>query len=135
MDSNFERAFAYSVPFYLYLPQNLRDGLYYDKNRVGSHKDIFPTLYALSLSEVKYLSLGGRDMLAKPKDTKKEFGFNARVWIDENGVYSGDRAYYFKHQDSLKNTEESFEPSAYHKNFAKAYKELNSYQLIERLGT
>ena len=135
MDSNFERAFAYSVPFYLYLPQNLRDGLYYDKNRVGSHKDIFPTLYALSLSEVKYLSLGGRDMLAKPKDTKKEFGFNALVWIDENGVYSGDRAYYFKHQDSLKNTEESFEPSAYHKNFAKAYKELNLYQLIERLGT
>ncbi|WP_370522479.1 hypothetical protein [Helicobacter winghamensis] len=38
-------------------------------------KDIFPTLYALSLSGVKYLSLGGRDMLAKPKDVKKEFGF------------------------------------------------------------
>lgn len=41
MDSSFDRAFACSVPFYLYLPQNLRDGLYYDKNRVGSHKDIF----------------------------------------------------------------------------------------------
>lgn len=71
MDSNFERAFAYSVPFYLYLPQNLRDELYYDKNRVGSHKDIFPTLYALSLSGVKYLSLGGRDMPAKPKGVKR----------------------------------------------------------------
>lgn len=98
-------------------------------------KDIFPTLYALSLSGVKYLSLGGRDMLAKPKGVKKEFGFNALVWMDKNGVYSNDRAYYFKHQDSLKNTEESFKPSEYHKNFAKAYKQLDLYQLIEHLGT
>lgn len=74
-------------------------------------------------------------MPAKPKDVKKEFGFNALVWIDKNGVYSNDRAYYFQNHNTLKNTEEGFKPSEYHKNFAKAYKQLDLYQLIERLGT
>ncbi|MEB2817227.1 LTA synthase family protein [Campylobacter upsaliensis] len=133
MDSNTHKAFAYSVPFYLYLPQHLRHNLYYDKNRVGSHKDIFPTLYHLSLSQTQYLGLGGRNMLAKAKDAKKEFGFNELVWIDENGVYSGDKGYCFENNVSLKNTNESFEPSLYHKNFSQNYKKLYSYQLSKRL--
>ncbi|TEY08815.1 LTA synthase family protein, partial [Campylobacter sp. US18a] len=89
MDLNSQKAFAYSVPFYLYIPKDLQDNIYYDKDRIGSHKDIFPTLYALSLSNVKYLSVGGRNMLARPSDEKLEFGINDAVWIDKNGVYSG----------------------------------------------
>lgn len=95
MDLNSQKAFAYSVPFYLYIPKDLQDNIYYDKDRVGSHKDIFPTLYALSLNNVKYLSVGRRNMLARPSDEKLEFGINDAVWIDKKGIYSGGKGVLF----------------------------------------
>lgn len=134
MDLNSQKAFAYSVPFYIYIPKDLQDNVYYDKDRVGSHKDIFPTLYALSLNNVKYLSVGGRNMLARPSDEKFEFGINDAVWIDKNGVYSGAKGYYFENNNTLKDTNHAFELDEYHKNFAQFYKELNLYQLSQRLG-
>lgn len=130
---NSQKAFAYSVPFYLYTPKKLQNNIYYDKNRIGSHKDIFPTLYNITLSEVKYLSLGGRNMLAPIENEKLEFGFNSVVWIDEKGVYSNDKGYYFENNSTLKDTNEAFELDDYHKNFAKLYQELNFYQLAKRL--
>lgn len=66
IDFNQEKAFEFSVPFYLYVSKNLQHNIYYDKNRIGSHKDIFPTLYSLSLSKTEYLSMGGKNMLGVP---------------------------------------------------------------------
>ncbi|TKX33126.1 LTA synthase family protein [Campylobacter aviculae] len=134
IDLNSQKAFAYSVPFYLYVPKILQNDIYYDKNRLGSHKDIFPTLYALSLSNVHYLSLGGRNMLAKPKDEKLEFAFNDVVWADKNGVYIGDKGYFFENNHTLKDNNKAFKLDEYHKNFAQFYNELNFYQLGQRLG-
>ncbi|WP_318529899.1 LTA synthase family protein [Campylobacter sp. FU_520] len=133
MDIKSQKAFAYSVPFYLYLPKYLKNDIYYDKNRVGSHKDIFPTLYNLTLSNTKYLSLGGRNMLAPIKNEKLEFGFNELVWIDQNGVYDGNNGYYFENNTSIKDTNKAFELDLYHKNFSKKYKELFQKQLNYRL--
>ncbi|EAH7031055.1 LTA synthase family protein [Campylobacter lari] len=133
MDIKSQKAFAYSVPFYLYLPKSLKNDIYYDKNRVGSHKDIFPTLYNLTLSNTKYLSLGGRNMLAPVKNEKLEFGFNELVWIDQNGVYDGNSGYYFENNTSIKDTNKAFELDLYHKNFSKKYKELFQKQLNYRL--
>ncbi|EHD2940821.1 sulfatase-like hydrolase/transferase [Campylobacter coli] len=134
IDLNSQKAFAYSVPFYLYIPRVLQNNIYYDKDRIGSHKDIFPTLYALSLSNVKYLSVGGRNMLAEPSDEKLEFGINGVVWIDKKGVYSSTKGYYFENNTTLKDTNQAFDLDEYHKNFAKLYRELSLYQLAERLG-
>lgn len=134
IDLNSQKAFAYSVPFYLYIPRVLQNNIYYDKDRIGSHKDIFPTLYALSLSNVKYLSVGGRNMLAEPSDEKLEFGINDVVWIDKKGVYSGTKGYYFENNTTLKDTNQAFDLDEYHKNFAVLYRELSLYQLAERLG-
>lgn len=134
MDLNSQKAFAYSVPFYLYIPKDLQDDIYYDKDRVGSHKDIFPTLYALSLNNVKYLSVGGRNMLARPSDEKLEFGINDAVWIDKKGIYSGGKGYYFESNDTLKDMNKAFNLDVYTKDFDKFYRELNLYQLAERLG-
>lgn len=133
MDINSQKAFAYSVPFYLYLPKYLKNDIYYDKNRVGSHKDIFPTLYNLTLNSTKYLSLGGRNMLAPIKNQKLEFGFNEVVWIDQDGVYDGNKGYYFENNASIKDTNKAFELDLYHKNFSKIYKELFQKQLSYRL--
>ncbi|MCR8706710.1 LTA synthase family protein [Campylobacter sp. W0066.2] len=129
MDIKSQKAFAYSVPFSKYL----KNDIYYDKSRVGSHKDIFPTLYNLTLSDTKYLSLGGRNMLAPIKNEKLEFGFNELVWIDQNGVYDGNNGYYFENNTSIKYTNKAFELDLYHKKFSKNYKELFQKQLNYRL--
>ncbi|MBD3839671.1 MAG: LTA synthase family protein [Epsilonproteobacteria bacterium] len=46
------------IPFYIYLPEYLKPKTSIDTTIAGSHKDIFPTLYNLTLSDVKYTSIG-----------------------------------------------------------------------------
>lgn len=136
IDFEKEKAFAYSVPFYLYVPKNYQNNLYYDKYRLASHKDIFPTLYELSLSEAAYYSLGGRNLLAAPSDEKLEFAFNEVVWADKLGIYplSSTKGYFYENNTTLKNTNEAFDLDDYHKNFANSYRSLMFYQLDLRLN-
>lgn len=78
---------AYSVPFYLYIPKDIlaSTSYRYDALRVGSHRDIFPTLYAFSLSEREYTSLGGRNLLAQ-EDIAQAVAFNDNVLLTPQGV-------------------------------------------------
>ncbi|QOL16244.1 LTA synthase family protein [Dickeya dianthicola] len=77
-----------AVPFYLYVPKTIlaQTTWRFDSLRPGSHKDIFPTLYAYSLSDTPYYALGGRNMLAEQDDATRAFGYNQVLWIDEQGV-------------------------------------------------
>lgn len=52
----------YGVPFYLHLPPAYVAGGEFHAERIGSHRDMFPTLYHHSLSEACYL-VAGHDML------------------------------------------------------------------------
>ncbi|HEF3545206.1 TPA: LTA synthase family protein, partial [Campylobacter upsaliensis] len=115
---------------------NYQNNLYYDKYRLASHKDIFPTLYELSLSEAAYYSLGGRNLLAAPSDEKLEFAFNEVVWADKLGIYplSSTKGYFYENNTTLKNTNEAFDLDDYHKNFANSYRSLMFYQLDLRLN-
>ncbi|MCK3657707.1 sulfatase [Pasteurellaceae bacterium Pebbles2] len=81
---------ANSVPFILHIPNELQNKLHieYDKNIVGSHKDIMPTLYSLSLSNTEYWNLGGRNLLTKNNHKAYNFAYNERVWADNTGVVS-----------------------------------------------
>ncbi|WP_236845775.1 LTA synthase family protein [Campylobacter devanensis] len=135
-DHKNESAFGISVPFYLYIPQNLQNNIYYDKDRIGSHKDIFPTLYNLSLNNTKYLSIGGRDMLSKPSDTKMEFAMHINVWADNDGIYpiSSTKGYRYQNSNTLKNSNDSFELNESKAQFHKLYEEFSYYQLAWRLG-
>ncbi|QWA12996.1 LTA synthase family protein [Sodalis ligni] len=78
-----------AVPFYLYIPKIILDNSpwRYDPSRIGSHKDIMPTLYAYSLSDTPYQALGGRNMLAPVDDGSRAFGYNVDLWVDDRGVY------------------------------------------------
>lgn len=49
-----DKALNHAVPLYLYVSQDYAHHIHYDSTRVGSHKDIFPTLYELSLSNIQY---------------------------------------------------------------------------------
>lgn len=82
-------ALDHSVPFYLYIPTHIARNLEFDPDTLGSHKDIFPTLYALSLQEYTFLSLGGRNLFEahKPENAHFNFAYNDAVWIDEEGIY------------------------------------------------
>ena len=137
IDESKERAFAYSVPFYVFVPQKYRANLHYDKNRIGSHKDIFPTLYALSGSkEARYFSVGGRDMFAKPRDKRLEFGINESVFIDESGIYplGSKQGFSYKSKDSLLNNSAGFDADSKHAEFIDKYNKLNDLQLRARVN-
>lgn len=77
----------HAVPFYLYVPKKIQQQVpnEYDSKRVGSHKDIFPTLYAFSLSQANYYSLGGYNLLGTEQVTR--FGYNPEMTLTEEGIY------------------------------------------------
>lgn len=84
-------ALARAVPFYLYVPPGYRGQSTYDPSRPGSHKDILPTLYHLSLPDTPYFR-SGCDLLAARPDPQWCFGFNnPRLVITRDGAYQRDR--------------------------------------------
>jgi len=70
----------HTVPFYLYIPKKYQIEKI-DMNRLGSHEDIFPTLYNLSLSNTEYISFG-EDLFSK----NQSFAINNDVSAGEEGV-------------------------------------------------
>jgi phosphoglycerol transferase MdoB-like AlkP superfamily enzyme len=48
----------YSVPLYMYLPDNLRDKVYYDSFRYGGHHDIIPTVASMTIAGATYFNTG-----------------------------------------------------------------------------
>ncbi len=106
-----EFAISYAVPFYLYVPDEIlqRVPFNYDDQRIGSHKDIFPTLYHFSLADASYISLGGENMLS-PKPIKN-FAFNSHRSATQSGSYSvrQPKKLYPWAEDGLHNLEQSIE--------------------------
>lgn len=78
---------AYAVPFYFYAPEILQQHVThkYDANRIGSHRDIFPTLYAWSLSDADYYNLGGENLLS-PDPTPGHYGVHSELLFSDHGV-------------------------------------------------
>jgi phosphoglycerol transferase MdoB-like AlkP superfamily enzyme len=67
----------YAVPFYLYLPEYLRDPAI-NPNNYGSHKDIAPTLYELTLSNATYVSFG------------HSFAKQSQIAVNSKGIFAKD---------------------------------------------
>jgi phosphoglycerol transferase MdoB-like AlkP superfamily enzyme len=130
-DHNFWSVFDYSseryldldgVPFYLYIPRALRPADI-DTGAFGSHLDIMPTLYNLSLSNREYASLGV-DML-NPKAGHLAFnadglvmsGAGALRYLVENNTIS-----YYDWDRSNGMTLKSAPPDAKHDEMLKHFK-------------
>lgn len=80
-----------AVPFYLYVPQAYRTRSVFDPARAGSHKDIMPTLYQLSLPDTPFFR-SGCDLLAAQPDPVWCFGINdPNVTITQEGAYRRNR--------------------------------------------
>lgn len=89
IDKKEEFGLTYGVPFYLYVPQSILANTphHFDPNRIGSHRDIFPTLYHFSLSHSEYVTLGGENLLST--EPIQNFGYNASRVITTDGAYGG----------------------------------------------
>lgn len=71
----------YAVPFFISAPEKyLPDSI--DEKKFGSHEDIFPSLYRLSLSEASYVKLG-EDLFSEKSDSINGSGIVA----NESGAY------------------------------------------------
>ncbi|HHF7374764.1 LTA synthase family protein [Legionella bozemanae] len=92
----------FTVPFYLHIPQEYRINIKYDPKRIGSHKDIFPTLYELSLSEASYLNAGNNLLSLTPVDL--EFGYNVSAIMFPEGIalFQNNHYVFYPWQDSSK---------------------------------
>ncbi|MGY3927970.1 LTA synthase family protein [Aeromonas simiae] len=127
-----EQVLDHAVPFYLYVPEPIRQqvALRFEPNRVGSHKDIFPTLYAFSLSGAAYHTLGGRNLLAERDDPSRAFGYNEEIWIDERGatpLVGGKSRYPWKQALYLEERAEPIETTTIQR--VQAYPQLLRWQI------
>tara|TARA_B100001971_G_scaffold215182_1_gene259221 strand:- start:165689 stop:167749 length:2061 start_codon:yes stop_codon:yes gene_type:complete len=90
-----EKLTMHSVPFYLYLPERLRPESY-DPEKLGSHEDIFATIYPRVLSNAKYTTFGV-DLFSD----EKSFALNSKIFASDEGMYYGETAYVW---DSMPKT-------------------------------
>ena len=133
-----DKAIAYAVPFYIYVPQDYAKAIHYDSTRIGSHKDIFPTLYELSLSHTQYMSVGGRNILATQDKAPYAFGYNQAAWIDKKGIYPINEAVGYMWGDSQKgfgllSSDTQIALSPQKKAFGSSLNELFAYAIAWRI--
>lgn len=83
-----------AVPFFVHIPAELRKQLAidFDAQQLGSHKDIMPTLYHLSLSDARYWHGGGQPLLMRGRPSHCEplfegnFAYNETLFATEKYV-------------------------------------------------
>jgi phosphoglycerol transferase MdoB-like AlkP superfamily enzyme len=77
------------IPFYMYLPESIKPKVPIDTTTPSSHKDIFPTLYNLTLSDKSFTAIG-TDLLNK---NILHCGFNDDgVIMTKNGAFKDGKA-------------------------------------------
>ena len=65
------------VPLYMYVPEKYKPQTTINTSRFASHKDIFPTIFNLALSNSRYFSIGNNLLDTSSKDENtKYFGMN-----------------------------------------------------------
>ena len=104
--------------------------------RVGSHKDIMPTLYSMSLSGAAYFTVGGRNMLAVQDDPARAFGYNIRLYMNNDGACAiGDDfsdTWHVWDEGALRPDSEAIPPSIAEK--ISKYEKLYRWQINARIG-
>lgn len=92
----------YSIPLIIYVPEKYRPKQKVNTEKFGSHKDIFPTIFNLSLSNTKYLNTGENLLSNEKIDSYGIYNFS--LAMDSIGCVSFQRTplYYKWENDSTK---------------------------------
>ncbi|MDR2400092.1 MAG: LTA synthase family protein [Deferribacteraceae bacterium] len=120
-----EAVLSWAVPFYLYIPDEYREYAYFDPLTAASHKDIWATLYNITLKDTEYYSLGC-DLLAEDKDKPFCFGYFPGTVFDSSGTYA------YKSGEFREWTGETTLSAAMEMTDAE-HKRFKRYQLFEKL--
>ncbi|RXJ90574.1 phosphoglycerol transferase [Arcobacter sp. CECT 8983] len=86
-----------NIPLYFYLPKKLKNKLNIDTKVAGSHKDIFPTLYNLTLNNQDHISIG-KDLF---DSTLTHYGFNGALVVNSNKEAKKFKSLSIKNEPSL----------------------------------
>lgn len=81
-NSKIKEEYNHIVPFFLCIPEKYKKDLHINKNRYGSHKDIFPTLFNISLSNSTYFSLGN-NLFDATKPDSLFYGINDHYYFGD----------------------------------------------------
>ncbi len=125
-----------AVPFLAYIPKKYLKRISIKGLKTGSHKDIFPTLYNLALSEAKYV-YGGENLF----EAKDNFGLaiNGLEIFPQGGAMLSSPPVYFKwgKNKTLEILKDSSKIPYYQKEIrkAKAYKASMEYLIQKELQT
>jgi phosphoglycerol transferase MdoB-like AlkP superfamily enzyme len=94
----------FTVPFIIFVPDKYKAQFEIDQTRFGSHKDIFPTLFNVALSNATYLKTGN-NLLSSPSDSAYFFGVNCyNFGISCEGCVLVKDNLYFEWADSSNKT-------------------------------
>ncbi|QBM17697.1 hypothetical protein MARI_18180 [Marinobacter sp. JH2] len=131
-----EYSLTYAVPFLLHVPNLILENAphTYDPMRIGSHRDIFPTLYHFSLSNQDYITLGGENLLSS--DGVSNVGFNLKRSINEHGAFSNDKSglfYPWQKENPLFNQPQPEEKRPFDAGWAEEYHRLMDYYLRSQI--
>jgi phosphoglycerol transferase MdoB-like AlkP superfamily enzyme len=130
-DHNFWNVIAYSnettldelsVPFYLYIPDALKPKNI-DTSVFGSHLDIMPTLYNISISSCEYVAMGRNLLSEKAKDNiiSMDNGvIMSRNYVVKYNFYNKLSSFYKWNKNKNKELELSVETDE-HRNLIKHY--------------
>ena len=101
LDEEFKR---FAVPFFISVPDRLRPSKF-DSNNFGSHEDIFPSLYHLTLSNQEYLKLGD-DLFSDQGMALNSSG----IFANKDGAFHNDKYWSWKSKTELILTETNKTP-------------------------
>jgi phosphoglycerol transferase MdoB-like AlkP superfamily enzyme len=84
----------WAVPFFISVPDSMKKKV--DLSHFGSHEDIFPTLYNLTLSNAEYIGLGD-DMIARSGVSQNSSG----IYASAEGAFHHNKYWKWKDKTSL----------------------------------
>lgn len=84
----------WAVPFFISVPDSMKK--YVDLSHFGSHEDIFPTLYHLTLSNQEYVGIG-EDIIAASGTAQNSSG----LYANAEGAYHHKKFWKWKDKTSL----------------------------------
>ena len=104
----------------------------------GSHKDVMPTLYELSLSGIHYYRTGCNLTTPQERDYWCGYGYNPEVLLLQDGFYHlGNQKFYAWQQPDGLMAAETEQPSAHPEVIerGKAYTGFLNWQILRAINT
>ncbi|MCK5824582.1 MAG: sulfatase-like hydrolase/transferase [Ichthyobacteriaceae bacterium] len=97
--SDAELFHQYSVPLLMYIPEKYKQNLNINNKTFGSHKDIFPTIFNLALSDAQYLNTGN-NMLDSVNDSNFGITMSKYIFNKDGAVILGRNKLYYNWTDN-----------------------------------